>query len=115
MMVQRALEAAARLAEDRIECEVIDPRTLVPFDDETIVESVQKTAKVMVVHEAPRTAGSGAEMAARIQEQAFFALDAPVHRLGGADVPIPQDPELEQLVIPSVAQIEAMARDLYLF
>jgi pyruvate dehydrogenase E1 component beta subunit len=112
LMVPRALEAAERLAAHGIEAEVIDPRTLVPFDDETIVASVQKTAKVMVVHEAPKTGGAGGEIAARIQEQAFFALDAPVYRLGGLDVPVPQDPELEQLVIPSVDAIEAMARDL---
>jgi pyruvate dehydrogenase E1 component beta subunit len=112
LMVSRALEAAVRLAADRIELEVIDPRTLVPLDMETIIASVERTSRALVVHEAVRTAGAGAEIAARIQEHAFFSLDAPVWRLGGTDTPIPQDPELEQLTIPSAADIEAAAREL---
>jgi len=112
LMVGRALEAAGRLAADGIELEVIDPRTLVPLDMETIVTSVERTSRALVVHEAVRTAGAGAEIAARIQEAAFFALDAPVWRLGALDTPLPQDPELEQLCIPSVAEIEAAAREL---
>jgi pyruvate dehydrogenase E1 component beta subunit len=79
---------------------------------ETIVASVEKTGRALVVHEAVRTAGAGAEIAARIQEAAFFSLDAPVWRLGALDTPIPQSPELEQLVIPSTDQIEAAAREL---
>ena len=67
---------------------------------ETIVASVERTGRALVVHEAVRTAGAGAEIAARIQEAAFFALDAPVWRLGALDTPIPQDPDLEQLVHP---------------
>jgi pyruvate dehydrogenase E1 component beta subunit len=113
MMVDRSLEAAARLATDGIETEVIDPRTLVPFDLETIAASVEKTAKVMVVHEAPRTGGAGGEIAARIQEELFFSLDAPVVRVAGADTPIPQSPVLEQVVIPSVDAIATAARELY--
>lgn len=112
-MVLRSLEAAERLAAEGIEAEVLDPRTLVPFDDEAIVASVVKTAKAMVVHEAPKTGGAGGEIVARIQEQAFFSLDAPIVRVGGADVPTPQDPELEKLVIPSVDDIVAAARDLH--
>jgi pyruvate dehydrogenase E1 component beta subunit len=112
LMVPRALEAAERLAADGIGLEVIDPRTLVPLDMETIVASVEKTGRALVVHEAVRTAGAGAEIAARIQEAAFFSLDAPVWRLGALDTPIPQSPELEQLVIPSTDQIEAAAREL---
>ena len=112
LMVSRSLEAAERLAADGIEAEVIDPRTLVPLDIETIVESVQRTSRALVVHEAVRTAGAGAEIAAQIQERAFFSLDAPVWRLGALDTPLPQDPELEQLCIPSGAQIEAAAREL---
>jgi pyruvate dehydrogenase E1 component beta subunit len=91
---------------------VIDPRTLVPLDMETIVASVEKTGRALVVHEAVRTAGAGAEIAARIGEAAFFALDAPVWRLGALDTPVPQDPDLEQLVIPSTSQIESAAREL---
>jgi len=112
MMVLRALEAAERLAADGIEVEVIDPRTLVPLDIETIVESVERTSRALIVHEAARTAGAGAEIAAQIQERAFFSLDAPVWRLGATDTPIPQDPELEQLCLPSSAGIEAAVRQL---
>jgi len=112
LMVPRALEAAESLAAGGIELEVIDPRTLVPLDMETIVASVEKTGRALVVHEAVRTAGAGAEIAARIQEAAFFSLDAPVWRLGALDTPIPQSPDLEQLVIPSTDQIEAAAREL---
>jgi pyruvate dehydrogenase E1 component beta subunit len=112
LMVGRALEAAEALAAEGIELEVIDPRTLVPLDMETIVGSVERTGRALVVQEAVRTAGAGAEIAARIQEAAFFALDAPVWRLGALDTSIPQSPALEQLVIPSSAQIAAAAREL---
>jgi pyruvate dehydrogenase E1 component beta subunit len=112
LMVSRALQAADSLADDGIELEVIDPRTLVPLDMETIIASVERTGRALVVHEAVRTAGPGAEIAARIQEAAFFSLDAPVWRLGALDTPIPQSPILEQLVIPSVTQIEEAAREL---
>lgn len=112
MMVGRALEAAEVLAAEGLELEVIDPRTLVPLDIDTIVASVERTARAMVVHEAVRTGGAGAEIAAQIGERAFFALDAPVWRVAGADVPLPQDGELEQLCIPSVGEIVTAARDL---
>jgi acetoin:2,6-dichlorophenolindophenol oxidoreductase subunit beta len=112
LMVQRTLDAAERLAPDGIDVEVIDPRTLVPLDMDTIVASVQRTSRAIIIHEAVRTAGAGAEIAARIQERAFFALDAPVWRVGAVDTPIPQDPELEQAVIPSVDQIESAIRQL---
>jgi pyruvate dehydrogenase E1 component beta subunit len=112
LMVGRTLEAAERLAADGIELEVIDPRTLVPLDMATIVESVERTSRALVVHEAVRTGGAGAEIAARIQEEAFFALDAPVWRLGAIDTPLPQDPELEQLCIPSASDIESAVREL---
>ena len=113
MMVGRSLEAAERLAAEGIDVEVIDPRTLSPFDMATIAESVEKTAKVIVVHEAPKTGGVGGEIVARIQEELFFSLDGPVMRVAGADTPIPQSPILEQSVIPSVVGIEAAARELY--
>jgi pyruvate/2-oxoglutarate/acetoin dehydrogenase E1 component len=112
LMVGRALEAADRLAERGIEATVIDPRTLVPLDMETIVASVRRTSRAIIVHEAVRTAGAGAEIAARIQEEAFFALDAPVWRLGALDTPLPQDPELEQVCLPSVTDIEAAVGEL---
>ena len=112
LMVGRAVQAAERLSADGISVEVIDPRTLVPLDIETIVASVEKTSRALVVHEAVRTGGAGAEIAAQIQEKAFFSLDAPVWRLGALDTPLPQDPELEQLCIPSVADIEGAVREL---
>jgi pyruvate dehydrogenase E1 component beta subunit len=113
MMVGRSLEAAERLAAGGIDVEVIDPRTLVPFDMASIARSVEKTSKAMVVHEAPRTGGAGGEIAARIQEELFFSLDGPVVRVAGADTPIPQSVVLEQAVIPSVDAIEAAARELH--
>jgi pyruvate dehydrogenase E1 component beta subunit len=112
LMVGRAVAAAEQLAADGIELEVIDPRTLVPLDMEGILASVRRTSRALVVHEAVRTAGAGAEIAAQIQEAAFFSLDAPVWRLGAIDTPLPQDPELEQLCIPGVADIAAAAREL---
>lgn len=112
LMVGRTLEAAERLAGEGIEVEVIDPRTLVPLDMETIVDSVRRTGRAVVVHEAVRTSGAGAEIAARIQERAFFDLDAPIWRIAGTDTPIPQDPELEQACIPSVDRIVSAIREL---
>lgn len=109
LMLGRALEAADRLASQGIDLEVIDPRTLVPLDIDTIVVSVEKTHRLMVVHEASRTAGFGAEIAAQVQERAFFALDAPVWRACGSDTPLPQDPTLEQAAIPSVDEIVTAA------
>ena len=113
MMVDRSLEAAENLALEGIDVEVIDPRTLVPFDMETIARSVEKTSKVVVVHEAPRTGGAGGEIAARIQEELFFSLDGPVVRVAGADTPVPQSPILEQVVIPSVEVIAEAVRKLH--
>ena len=112
LMVDRCLAAAQILAGEGHEVEVIDPRTIVPLDMETILESVQRTGRAMIVHEAVRTAGVGAEIASRIQEEAFFALDAPVWRLGATDTPIPQDPELEQLCIPQTPGIASAMREL---
>ena len=112
LLVPTALKAAEELEKEGISCEVIDPRTLVPLDIETIVSSVARTGRAMIVHEAVRTAGAGSEIAARIQEEAFFSLDAPVYRLGAIDTPIPQDPELEQLCIPTIDNIVAAAEEL---
>jgi acetoin:2,6-dichlorophenolindophenol oxidoreductase subunit beta len=109
LMVGRALEAAEQLTARGIDAEVIDPRTLVPLDIETVVASVEKTHRLMVVHEASRTAGFGAEISAQVQERAFFSLDAPVWRVCGTDTPIPQDPDLEQACIPSTDEIVAAA------
>ena len=109
LMVGRALEAAEQLASRGIDAEVIDPRTLVPLDIDTVVASVEKTHRLMVVHEASRTAGFGAEISAQVQERAFFSLDAPVWRVCGTDTPLPQDPDLEQACIPSTEEIVTAA------
>jgi pyruvate/2-oxoglutarate/acetoin dehydrogenase E1 component len=112
-MVQRCLEAAAQLAAETVDVEVIDIRTLVPLDTACIVESVKKTGRVMIVHEACRTAGFGAEIAATIADsEAFFHLDAPIRRVAGLDVPIPYNPVLEANVVPTLDRILAAARDL---
>jgi pyruvate dehydrogenase E1 component beta subunit len=112
LMVGRTLQAAELLAGEGIELEVIDPRTLVPLDMDTILDSVERTSRAMVVHEAVRTGGAGAEIAAQIQERAFFALDAPVQRVAAIDTPIPQDSTLEQACIPTADAIADTARRL---
>jgi pyruvate dehydrogenase E1 component beta subunit len=113
IMVPRALEAAEALVEDGIEAEVVDPRTLKPLDDETITKSVIKTGKVLIVHEACKTGGVGAEIAARIMESdAFDYLDAPIRRLAGLDIPVPYNRNLERHRVPQVADIVRAVKDL---
>jgi pyruvate/2-oxoglutarate/acetoin dehydrogenase E1 component len=110
--VRRALRAARQLAEEGIEVEVIDPRTLVPLDMETIVRSVRKTGRAVVAHQAPITGGVGAEISARIQEQAFDWLDAPVKRVAGLDVPAPYYVELEKQAFVHEGDIIEGVRDV---
>lgn len=110
-MVHHALQTAEALAADGISIEVVDPRTLVPLDIELICESVRRTHAAVVVHEAPRRGGYGAEIAAQIQSEAFDWLDAPVGRVCGADVPIPFARSLEAAAIPSPESIAAGVRD----
>ena len=113
IMVSRALEAAARLAAEGIELEIVDPRTLSPLDDQPIIDSVVKTGKALVVHEAVRSGGFGGEIVARITEsEAFDYLDAPVRRLAGLDIPIPYNRVLEQHAVPQVENIVEEARKL---
>ncbi len=113
VMVGRSLEAAAQLAEEGIELEVVDPRTLKPLDAETLVHSVMKTGRVLIVHEACKTGGYGGELAAVIAEsEAFDYLDAPIVRLAGHDVPIPYNRNLERHAVPQVEDIVAAARRL---
>lgn len=100
-MVLYAMDAAKELEKDGISVEVIDPQTLLPLDIDTIVKSVEKTHHVVLVHEACKTGGVGAEMGMQIIEKAFDYLDAPVVRVCGADVPMPKAPNLEKLAIPS--------------
>jgi pyruvate dehydrogenase E1 component beta subunit len=113
MMVPRSLEAAEILAQEGIDIEVVDPRTLRPLDEETIVKSVMKTGRVLIVHEACKTGGYGGELAAVIAEsQAFDYLDAPIIRLAGKDIPIPYNRTLEYNAVPQVEDIVAEARKL---
>ncbi|HWO73970.1 MAG TPA: alpha-ketoacid dehydrogenase subunit beta [Dehalococcoidia bacterium] len=104
-MVQEALAAAARLAERGIDAEVVDPRSLVPLDVETIVESVKKTHRVVVAHEAVRFCGVGAEIAAQITEEAFDYLDGPPLRIGAPSSPVPYSPVLEKEWLPGADDI----------
>jgi len=113
IMVKRALAAAEKLAQDGIEVEVIDPRTLKPLDTETITHSVAKTGRALIVHEAPKTCGFGAEVSARITEgETFFYLEAPVKRLAGMDVPIPYNRNLERGVVPQEEDIIEAVHEL---
>jgi pyruvate dehydrogenase E1 component beta subunit len=113
IMVPRALEAAGILAKEGIEIEVIDPRTLKPLDTQTITESVTKTGRVLIVHEAPVTGGFGGELAAVVAcGEAFDRLDAPIRRLAGRDIPIPYNRGLERAAVPQVEDILAAAREL---
>jgi pyruvate/2-oxoglutarate/acetoin dehydrogenase E1 component len=112
MMVLKALQAAERLVEEGIELEVIDPRTLVPLDEATIVDSVKKTGRLIVSHEAATRGGYGAEIVARVVELAFDYLDAPPLRVCGKDVPIPYSAVLEEAALPQVADLVTAARAL---
>jgi 2-oxoisovalerate dehydrogenase E1 component beta subunit len=96
-MVQTSLEAAEKGAGQGYDIEIVDLRTLLPFDIETILQSVQKTGRVVIVHEAPRTCGFGAELAATIQERALLHLEAPILRVTGFDTPFPYTLEPEYL------------------
>jgi len=111
-MVHTSLDAAAQLAAEGIDVEVVDLRTLLPLDTETIIESVRRTSKLLVVHEDTRTGGIAGEIAATITESAFDDLDAPIRRVTGLDTPVPFSPPLEERFLPDVARIAAAARDL---
>jgi acetoin:2,6-dichlorophenolindophenol oxidoreductase subunit beta len=111
-MVYVALQAAELLAAAGISAEVVDPRTTVPLDVETMVRSVKKTSRVIVVDEGYQSYGVTAEIAARIAEGAFYHLDAPVHRMGAMDVPVPFSPVLEDLTVPTAETVAAAARKL---
>lgn len=113
IMVQKSLEAAETLAAEGINVEVVDPRTLRPLDTNTIVQSVKKTGKLLIVHEAVKTGGFGGELAAIITEsEAFGYLDAPIVRLAGKEIPIPYNRTLELNAVPQVENIVEKAREL---
>ena len=107
-----SLDAAALLAKEGIEAEVIDLRTLLPLDSETILNSVKKTNKLLVVHEDTRTGGIAGEIAALVCEGAFDHLDAPIARVTGLDTPVPYSPPLEEEFLPSIEKVAAAAREL---
>jgi len=109
-MLHEALKAADKLKDLGVDTEVIDPRTLQPFDITTVAESVRKTHRVMIVHEAVRNAGFGAEIAAQIQEEAFDYLDAPIARVGAPFSPVPFSPALEAEYVPNADRIVAEAK-----
>lgn len=105
-MVPTCLKVAEELGQEGIDIEVVDPRTLLPLDKDTLIQSAKKTGKVLIVHEAVQTGGFGGEIAAVLADsEAFFYLDAPIKRLGGLDVPIPYCPELEKNVVPTEEKI----------
>jgi 2-oxoisovalerate dehydrogenase E1 component len=110
-----SMEVAEELAKSGVEAEVIDLRTLVPYDEETVLASVKKTGRALVVHEAPLTAGFGAEIAARLADAAFPWLDAPVRRVTYPDRPIPYARVLENVLLPDKEKVLAAARELLAF
>jgi pyruvate dehydrogenase E1 component beta subunit len=113
IMVSRALEAAEMLAGEGIDAEVIDLRSLRPLDRPTLIESVRRTGRLLVVHEGVQTLGIGAEISALIAESdAFDFLDAPIRRLGGRDTPLPYNPLLEKAAVPQLGDIVAALRAL---
>jgi acetoin:2,6-dichlorophenolindophenol oxidoreductase subunit beta len=111
-MVYVALDAADLLAQDGVSAEVVDPRTLVPLDRETLVASARKTGRVIVVDEGHRSYGASAELAAVIAEEAFYHLDAPVTRAAAMDVPVPFSPVLEDQTVPTPERVAEIATSL---
>ncbi len=111
-MVQVAQKAAKLLAEKGVSVEIVDPRTIVPLDDDTIIASVKKTSRAIVVDEGHQSYGVTAEIASRISEKAFYWLDAPVQRMGAMDVPVPFSPALEDLTVPTPEAVADRARTL---
>jgi pyruvate/2-oxoglutarate/acetoin dehydrogenase E1 component len=111
-MVQVAEKAAEMLMADGISAEVIDPRTIVPLDEETLLKSVKKTSRAMVIDEGHQSYGITGEIASRLTEKAFYHLDAPVVRMGAMDVPVPFSPALEDITVPTPERVAEMARKL---
>jgi 2-oxoisovalerate dehydrogenase E1 component beta subunit len=111
-MVYTAAEAADELEGDGISTEIVDLRSVQPWDKESVLTSVRKTSKVLVLHEDTRTGGFGAEIAATIAEEAFEDLDAPVRRLAAPDTPVPFSPPLEKAFLPQVEDVVRELREL---
>lgn len=113
LTMYRALAAAERLAQEGIEAEVIDPRTLVPLDKELILESVRKTGRLVIVEEDNLTGGWAADVAAIVAEEAFFWLDAPIKRVSAPDTPAPFAPVMEQFYVPSEERVIEAVKSLF--
>jgi len=109
-MVYVAREAAETLAREGISAEIVDLRTLIPLDEQTVLESVKKTSKVLLLHEDTLTGGMGAELAARISEKVFEYLDGPIVRVTAPDTPVPYSPPLEEAFLPNAAKVAERAR-----
>jgi len=112
LMVHKAIEAADELAKQGISAEVIDPRTLVPLDKKTLIDSVKKTGRLVLVTEETKTGATTAEIAAIVQEEAFDWLDAPIKRVNAPDTPVPFSPPLEQVFIPDKDRIISAVREI---
>jgi len=113
LTVYRALEAADQLAQEGIQAEVIDPRTLVPLDRDLILESVRKTGRLVVVEEDNLTGGWAGDIAAMVAEEAFYWLDAPIKRVSAPDTPPPFAPVMEETYVPSVARVVQAVQSLF--
>jgi pyruvate/2-oxoglutarate/acetoin dehydrogenase E1 component len=111
-MIYVADEAADELARDGVSVAIVDLRSIVPLDEEAILDSVARTNRVIILHEAPLTGGAGGELAARIAEKAFDYLDAPIKRVAALDVPTPYSPPLEAAALPDKGRVVAAAREL---
>jgi acetoin:2,6-dichlorophenolindophenol oxidoreductase subunit beta len=111
-MLGVAFKAAAQLAAEGVEVEIVDLRTLVPFDKETVLASVRKTGRLVVLHEATRTGGFAGEVAAVVMEEAFASLKAPLRRVTGPDIPVPASPPLERFYIPDENQLIAAVKEI---
>jgi len=111
-MVYKALDAAEEVAQDGIEVEVLDLRSLLPLDEEAILETAKKTSKIIVLHEATLTGGPGGEIVARIAEKAFDFLDGPIVRIAPPDTPVPYSPPLEEAFLPQVSDVVNKVREL---
>ena len=111
-MANQAMMAADLLASEGIKAEVVDLQTLIPLDKKTILQSVGKTGKVLIVHEAPTFGGFGGEIAAMIADEAFYSLDAPIKRVGAPFTPVPVSPILEKFYLPNAEKIAKAAKEL---
>jgi 2-oxoisovalerate dehydrogenase E1 component beta subunit len=114
-MVYVALDAARELEKEAIDVEVLDLRSLLPFDKEAVLESVKKTNKVILLHEDTRTGGFAGELAALISEEAFDYLDGPIRRITAPDTPVPFSPPMEEFFLPKISDVLRVARELHAY